>query len=240
MNTQEKREDTFHNWPWDGALSYMMVAAAGFYQSDRTNHAVTCHSCQLTLQPRELLSDPLEAHVTSLPGRRCGFVRRNSFAVDVKGEATDAARSQALESPSRLFRQTGSAVPFPLPPSPPASIHAPEDTCGRCGKTFATKRDAFGHLREVHKLNKCRKCGRRFGNGDRLSDHLLKDHAVPKVTKITKIGGVKVQLTGKPIKGRRLGRRNRGTRARAIGQNWPFIFDHDDNDDVKINQEPET
>ncbi len=236
MNTQEKREDTFQNWPWDGALSHMMVAAAGFYQSDRTNHAVTCHSCQLTLQPGELLSDPLQAHISSLSAWRCTFVRRNLSSVDVKEEATDALR----RGPCRGPVQTGAALVGPFPPSPPASPHASDNACTRCGKDFATKRELFSHLREVHRINKCRKCGKRFANGDRLADHLLQDHAVPKVTKITKMGGRKVQLTGKPVKGRRIGPRNRGARARAIGKNWPFIFDHDNNDEIKIKQEPET
>lgn len=231
MNTQEKREDTFDNWPWDGALSHMMVAAAGFYQSDRAHHAVTCYSCQLTLQPGEIVSDPLQAHISSLSGRRCAFLRRNLFSLDVKEEAIDAPH---LRVPIGIL---GSVA---FPPSPPASPPVPETTCGKCEKNFPTKDSLFRHLRKIHRIDKCRKCGRRFANGDCLSDHLLHSHAVPKVTGITKMGGRKVQLTGKPVKGRRIGLRKRGARARAMRQNWPFIFDHDDgDDDIKIEREPE-
>ena len=63
MNTQEKREATYDSWPYDGALSPVMVAAAAFYQSDPTNHVVTCYSCQMTLLPSGLLPDPLQARV---------------------------------------------------------------------------------------------------------------------------------------------------------------------------------
>ncbi len=231
MNTQEKRENTFDNWPWDGALSYMMVAAAGFYQSDRTNHAVTCHSCQLTLQPRELLHDPLEAHISSLSGRRCAFLRMNPSSLDVNEEASDPPRPQV---------QLGFPGSTSFPPSPPASPHIPDNTCGQCEKNFSTKGKLFSHLKKVHRIDKCRKCGRRFANGDRLSDHLLHDHAVPKVTKITTMGGRKIRSTGRPVKGTRIGPRNRGARARALGPSWPFIFDHDDDDDLKIKQEPDT
>ena len=63
MNTQEKREETFDNWPFEDQVSYMMVAAAGFFQSDTDTHTVTCYACQLTLGPQQLDTDPLRAHV---------------------------------------------------------------------------------------------------------------------------------------------------------------------------------
>lgn len=54
------------------------------------------------------------------------------------------------------------------------------------------------------------------------------------------MGGKKVQLTRRRIKGRRIGPRNRGAKARAVGKDGPSVFDHDDVDDIKIKQEPET
>ena len=63
MNTQEKREETFDNWPFEDQASYMMVAAAGFFQSDTDTHTVTCYACQLTLGPQQLGTDPLRAHI---------------------------------------------------------------------------------------------------------------------------------------------------------------------------------
>ena len=63
MNTQEKREDTFGDWPFDERLSYILVAAAGFFQSDVQTHTVTCYACQLTLGPEQLGTDPLGAHM---------------------------------------------------------------------------------------------------------------------------------------------------------------------------------
>lgn len=65
MNTQEKREDTFADWPFDEHyhLSYMLVAAAGFFQSDTRTHTVTCFACHLTLGPQQLGTDPLAAHL---------------------------------------------------------------------------------------------------------------------------------------------------------------------------------
>ena len=235
MNTQEKREATFDNWPYDGPLSHMMVAAAGFYQSDRKSHIVTCHSCQLTLSSGELLPDPLRAHGASLLGKTCDIVKRSPTYTErsVRSPPPERERERGVASPSRqLVTNHARGLP-PSPPTSPSSV----TTCGFCGKGFSSKREVFSHLLDVHRLNKCRKCRKRFPSGDRLSDHLCAAHGVPKVTRITKLNGKKVRLTGKPLNGTKRRLRNRGVKARANPSGWMWAQDHDEHK-VTIKQEP--
>lgn len=238
MNTPEKREGTFNNWPFDGVLSHIMVAAAGFYQSDWTNHGVTCYSCQLTLQPVELLPDPLEAHGRFLLIGSCAVATRKSAQIQRKAAFQAPTREIASLNP-QLILGPGPRGPC-LPLSPPASPASSATKCEWCGKQFETRAEVFRHLRVVHKLNKCRKCRKRFPSGDKLADHLLAAHVVPKVIKVTEKGGRKVPLTGKIVKGSKRRRRNQGAKARASPWDWMWRQDHDDHEEVKIKQEPGT
>ena len=235
MNTQEKREDTFHDWPFGGPLSSMVVAAAGFYQSNRVNHMVSCYSCQLTLHPEELMPDPLQAHSTSLPGRTCAVVRRQ--IAQIKQEASPPSTPRGPASPTQ--QPVAGLAPNP-PLSPPATPPSTENSsCGKCGKHCKSNNKVYKHLRKIHKIDRCRKCRKRFPPGESLSDHLLEAHAVPKVTKITKDRGKTVQLTGRALKKSKRGRRNRGLKARENPWGWMWKQYDDDVAPVHIKQEPD-
>lgn len=125
MNTQEKREDTFADWPFNQQLSYMMVAAAGFFQSDVQTHTVTCYSCQLTLGPPQLGNDPLRAHVElDNPRSPCAYL------------------SKATSSTER-------ALPPTPPPTPPLLRHQ----CPVCHNLFLTQDSLRRHLADPKKAH---------------------------------------------------------------------------------------
>lgn len=118
MNTQEKREETFDDWPFNEQLSYMMVAAAGFFQSDIPTHTVTCYSCQLTLGPQQLGTDPLRAHIRlDKPTSPCTYLSK----------ATSPAER---------------AMPPTPPPTPPLLRHR----CPECRNLFSTEAGLRRHL----------------------------------------------------------------------------------------------
>ncbi|KAL8787649.1 MAG: hypothetical protein Q9213_002080 [Squamulea squamosa] len=136
MNTQEKREETFAHWPFDDQLSYMMVAAAGFFQSDVETHTVTCHACQLTLGPQQLGNDPLRAH----------------------------ARLDNPTSPCSYLTKAASPFERGLPPTPPPTPPLLRHQCAVCHNRFLTKAGLRQHLADPKKahLPKARKIiGRR-------------------------------------------------------------------------------
>ena len=140
MNTQKKREDTFANWPFDehDDLSYMLVAAAGFFQSDTRTHTVTCYACQLTLGPRQLGTDPLRVH----------------FQLDSR-----ISPCAHLTKATRLAEERGVLPPSP-PPTPPRLRHR----CRVCHNLFTTLDGLRRHLVDPKKahLPKARKViGRR-------------------------------------------------------------------------------
>lgn len=191
MNTQEDREATFDNWPFEGRGSFMMVAAAGFYQSNRINHAVTCYSCNLTLRPDQLLSDPLQAHATHLGGRKCAVIKGASR---IKVEHDTMRPTWEAASPSRQLMDDFKPE---LPPSPPSTSSSPEHTCGKCGKEFASKTKVFGHLKRVHKINQCRQCRVMCRSTDALSEHLVTAHGTPRITKIVHSDGRVTKASGK-------------------------------------------
>ncbi|KAL9596006.1 MAG: hypothetical protein Q9219_006090 [cf. Caloplaca sp. 3 TL-2023] len=136
MNTQEKREETFGNWPFEDQLSYMLVAAAGFFQSDIQTHTVTCYACQLTLGPQQLGNDPLRAH----------------------------ARLDNQASPCPYLTKTVSSEERALPPTPPPTPPLLRHQCAVCHNRFLTKDALRRHLVDPKKahLPKARKIiGRR-------------------------------------------------------------------------------
>ena len=125
MNTQEKREDTCGDWPFDQQLSYMMVAAARFFQSDVQTHTVTCYSCQLTLGPQQLGNDPLRAHIgLDNPRSPCAYL-------------------------SRATSSTERALPPTPPPTPPRLRHR----CPVCHNLFPTQDGLRRHLADPKKAH---------------------------------------------------------------------------------------
>ncbi|CAF9939923.1 MAG: hypothetical protein HETSPECPRED_002104 [Heterodermia speciosa] len=132
MNTQEKREDSFGNWPFDEhhRLSYLLVAAAGFFQSDPTTHTVTCYACQLTLGTQQLGPDPLATHIRlDSPFSPCPYLTK---------AAALAAENRALP-PS----------PPPTPPQHPRLKHQ----CRVCHNRFPTWGGLGRHLADPKKAH---------------------------------------------------------------------------------------
>ena len=134
MNTQEKREDTFANWPFDEHhdLSYMRVAAAGFFQSDPTTHTVTCHACQLTLGPQQLGTDPLAVHMRlDNPNSPCAYLIK----------VTENGLRRHLANPKKAHMpRARRSLPTVQGPQ------QPKHRCGICRNVFSTQDGLARHM----------------------------------------------------------------------------------------------
>ena len=76
MSTLEERLASFHLWPFDIKPLPISMAAAGFYHSNKRTDAVTCFSCDSTLEDWKRDDDPIFRHRRTLRGQNCSWVRK--------------------------------------------------------------------------------------------------------------------------------------------------------------------
>ena len=127
MTTVEERFGSFHSWSNDIKPLSILLAAAGFYHSNKHADSVTCFSCKLDLRDWKKDDDPIKLHIEH------------------------ASLHQLCQWISRITNQPQQYVP-PTPPLTPPVVEAKgiAHRCEACNKTFSSGNKFHKHRREAH------------------------------------------------------------------------------------------
>ena len=129
MSTLEERLGSFHTWALGIKPRPIMMAATGFFHSNKRTDAVTCFCCTLRLEDWKVDDDPIQRHMeASIPerGSPCAWLNK------------------IVTVPEKVV------VPVPNRAAPMWDHKKTPRKCGECRLVFSSGNQFHKHKRAAH------------------------------------------------------------------------------------------
>ena len=129
MSTLEERLGSFHSWPLNIKPMPILMAAAGFFHSNKNTDAVTCFCCTLRLEDWKPNDNPIQRHEEAAAqefGRPCTWLNK------------------IITTPERVV------PPVPTRAAPMWDHRKTPHKCGLCRMVFSSGNQFRKHKKDAH------------------------------------------------------------------------------------------